>query len=644
MVLTYSMVLGRLDTLNHREQQVRQFYKPLPAFDREKPYPHRHRFADVLEPGDVVRTIDKGGDEGGWDEGVEGGPADGDGEGGGGQAAGAGAGEAGHHARAKSTADEEEMRAMRENRTLGPGRDSQKLVTLASKKERQLRKAIDSELNVRKETLKSRLYSEAGVAMEGEDAPRANEQDKIDPLFKVGKAQMMFPKPTVHKTGEVTGPLAKVEQKLGESGPRFTSGAVYKPKPKASGQEPEFTPVAQEQGKADAEQVLEDNAGAGQIPRTVSVMSSVSARSGLNRVNSSGVYSAQEALREDEDHSMEYSDEDDSADIFQGPVSTWGYRKSVYSEHDDPSCREFYYTQLTLPPAELEQHPAEEKYLVRMKGLSFDDQPEHTCIAAGRNEDGKLLFGRAGESGEVLSSILSAADEIPWVTVPIQLKGHQIKFTIYRRGQASQENSGEVFVSERVVTFRPPTHLPIPAYPAPPTSAPEGMAARSHGRQALAPQAGAAAARPGTAPAVSPSKDGGRGSPSPGRRSPKGVSPTARWNTWAESGGAEAGPMQNPMVRELSQENKSFEESPAARKKKELARMRQQMRASLQQTQSQVLASMGGAGSDSANYLGGTTGGGANGAHLAAPMQIVSKQSSSPTNSRPTTSSSVRFR
>ena len=102
--------------------------------------------------------------------------------------------------------------------------------------------------------------------------------------------------------------------------------------------------------------------------------------------------------------------------------------------------------------------------------------------------------------------------------------------------------------------------------------------------------------------------------------------------------------MQNPMVRELSQENKSFEESPAARKKKELARMRQQMRASLQQTQSQVLASMGGGGTGGgAEYLGA---GGASGAQLAAPMHIVSKQSapSSPTNSRPTTSSSVRFR
>ena len=59
--------MSRLDTLNQREQEVRKFYKPMPKVDQDptKPYPHRHRFADVLEPGDVVRTIDKSGEDGG---------------------------------------------------------------------------------------------------------------------------------------------------------------------------------------------------------------------------------------------------------------------------------------------------------------------------------------------------------------------------------------------------------------------------------------------------------------------------------------------------------------------------------------------------------------------------------------------------
>ena len=645
MVLTYSMVLGRLDTLNQRERQVRRFYEPLPSFNKERPYPHRHRFADVLEPGDVVRTIDKG-EDGGWEEGIDNIAGNGGGDGSAQQATG----NADGLSRARTAAEEQEqINAMRENRTLGPGRDSQKLVSLASKKERQLRKAIDSELSVRRETLKSRLYSEAGVAMEGEEYPKASEQDKIDPLFKVGKAQMMFPKPAVHKTGEVSGPLATVELKLGESGPRLTASALYKPKPNAGGQEDEFTPAAREQEQTDAEQVHEDHTG--DIPRTASAMSSVSARSGLQRVNSSGMnstqdgmFGTQDALQEDEEWSAEYSGEDD-ADIFQGPVSTWAYRKSVYSEHDDPQCREFYYTQLSLPPEELEEDSAERTYVVKIEGMSFDHQPEHTCIAAGRNEDGKLLFQRAGDDEQRLSTILSTADELPWITVPIQLKSHQLRLAIYRRRNSAEDCSGDVFVSERVVNFRAPYNVPIAAYPEPPTSAPEAMATRSHGRQSLVLQPGAAAARPGTAPAVSPSKEAGRGTPSPGKRSPQGVSPAARWSSWAENGGAEAGGVPNLLLRELSQENKSFEESPAARKKKELARMRQQMRASLQQTQSQVLASMGGAGAGSSADPKAARNS-ASGAQLSAPMQIVSRPgtSSSPTSSRPGSQSSVRFR
>lgn len=147
-------------------------------------------------------------------------------------------------------------------------------------------------------------------------------------------------------------------------------------------------------------------------------------------------------------------------------------------------------------------------------------------------------------------------------------------------------------VSERTVTFRAPPAAQrpmIPAYPHPPTSAPGGNS-RDHGRPHLASHSGAAAAtRPGTAPVTSPSKDGlaplyMRATPTPvdvtGRRGASGapavqggspnsksVSPAARWNTWAENGSMEPGALQHPMIRELSQDNKSFEQSPAAKKK-----------------------------------------------------------------------------
>ena len=61
-------------------------------------------------------------------------------------------------------------------------------------------------------------------------------------------------------------------------------------------------PVAQIQGQEDGEQVHEDQTG--DMPRTASVMSSASARSGLHRVNSSGMYSAQDVLQEEEDRSV----------------------------------------------------------------------------------------------------------------------------------------------------------------------------------------------------------------------------------------------------------------------------------------------------------------------------------------------------
>ena len=645
MVLTYSMVMGRLDTLNQRETQVRKFYKPLPDFKKEegKPYPRRHRFADVLEPGDVVRTIDKGGEGGGWDEGMDG---------------GGGERESPAQQSTGSAADggsqDLEHKGAKENRALGPGRDSQRLISQTAKRERQLRKAIDGELNERTEKLKTRLYREAGVAQNGEELPPDDENDKIDPLFKqVGKAQMMFPKPPVHKTGIATA----LELTVSQTVPRFASGTAYRAR------EADFAHVEQE---AEITVGQMDQAQEEKFERAASAASALSGRGGFQRTQ-------QETMLEEEEEIVNGSDEEEPSDMFEGPVSTWGYRKSTYSEHDDPERREFYFTQLTLAPEELMLDAVNNSYLVHMKCMTLPNQPEHICAAAGRNDQGKLLFQRAGESDDtiVLSTILSTADELPWVTDPTQLMGQQLKITIYRRHSDSNPAQGDTLVSERTVTFRAPPAAQrpmIPAYPHPPTSAPGGNA-RDHGRPHLASHSGAAAAtRPGTAPVTSPSKDGlaplyMRATPSPvdvtGRRGASGapavqggspnsksVSPAARWNTWAENGSMEPGALQHPMIRELSQDNKSFEESPAAKKKKELARMRQQMRASLQQTQTQVLASMGGVlagvSAQGAAYLGGAAS-----QHVQAPMKIVSQPGLSAqgsSSSRPGTSASVRFR
>ena len=666
MVLTYSMVLDRLDTLNHREQQVRKFYRPLPSFKKEKPYPRRHRFADVLEPGDVVRTIDKGGDGVGWDDGLE---HDGEDTEGAQQSA---RGDDVHSRGAEDT----EYRGLRENRAVGPGRESQRLVKLASTQERQLRKMIDVELNDRKERLKSRLYREAGVAQDGEKAAREDENDKIDPLWpQVGKAQMMFPKPSVHKTGTATA----LEIKVGEHRTRYTGGTVFKAGEDKFGKHESDLGAAEQHPEQLGGGFTESEHGNPAFGRSSSIHSATSGRgSGFQAATNAGAYSAQEAV-EEKSGSLYSSEDEDTTDMFKGPVSTWGYRKSVYSEHDAPERREFYFTQLTLPPSELAYDPAENTYIVSIVSVTDPHQPQHECAAAGRNEQSKLLFQRAGDTdGTQLSSVLSVSDELPWVQQPNDLMGHQLKITICRRSNSTHEDT---WVSDRLVSFRqPPAQLlpAIPSYPRPPTSAPENSAARHHGRQHLALlSASSAAARPGTAPAISPTKGTGRvspphahrpvardgsasslrGSTSPNSSKALAAAPAARWNSWAESeeaaGGAGA-PMQNPMVRELSQENKSFEESPAAKKKRELARMRQQMRASLQQTQSQVLASMGGTAPSAAapaggQYLGAETGTHAGGgaAAVAAPMKIQSRPTSSAHSSspgRPSTSQSVRFR
>ena len=496
MVLTYNMVLSRLDTLNQREQEVRKFYKPMPKVDQDptKPFPHRHRFADVLEPGDVVRTIDKSGEDGGGgDENIEEGQSPrGDQVG-----------------RLPTSIAAQQLNDLRQNRPLGPGRESQRHVTQTAKKERQLRKAIDGELKQRTESLKSRLYREAGITQDGEKGPKDDVIDIIDPLFKqVGKATMTYPKPLVQKTGSATS----MEIKISEPIPRFAGGPG--PYRHASEQGAILAPAEQEQAQAEGE-MPEEGESLSRLQSADSQRSDTSGRP-LRPASSAGK-SVRLAMPEDENQSAT-NDEAEMAHLFQGPVSTWTYRKSVYSEHDDPDRREFYFTQLTLPPSELELDPAENAYIVHIQGISLRDRPVHVCKAAGVNDQGKLMFLRGAETDAAMaSSILSTADELPWVTDPTQLKGQQLKISIYRRKTTStttatttttttsQTQDGDTFVSERLVTFRASqleARPAIPPYPHPPTSAPQG--ARDYGRTAGI--AAAAPHRPDTAPAISPSK------------------------------------------------------------------------------------------------------------------------------------------
>ena len=636
MVLTYSMVLGRLDTLNQREAQVRKFYKPL-AMNKEdnKPYPRRHRYADVLEPGDVVRTIDKGDDDG-WEEArdIEGKEAEGE---------------------VVAPSNTAALKALRDNRQRGPSRESQRVVSAATKKESQLRKAIDGELNQRKETLKHRLYREAGIAEDGDEKPREDDQDKVNPLFgQVKNGQMMFPKPALHKTGTAT-PL---EIKVVESTQRFSGGSAYGPQTGA-------TRLGQEMEQAAAAPLAQETLEIAAIERQASATSMASIRSG-SVGHGVGINSTHES---DHDRDVtqtslgplsvdeEAADADAGDGLFLGPVSTWGYRRSIYSEHDDPRRREFYFTQHTLPLEELNLDSAQHTYLVHISQNQEGAALEHVCEAAGRNEQGMLLFSRSDAPADMLSTILSTADVLPWVRDPEALIGQDLEVRVYRRNNKAHHAGDEAedeLVSERLVTFRKLQSDQTSSYPVlPPLSAPGSFVPQpGHSMSG----ADITPPRPDTAPASPPAKHATTGPASAAATvstvgaSPQGLDhPAKRWNEFAEGAGAGAAAA---VAREVSRDrslDKSYEESPAARKKKELSRMRQQMRASLQQTQSQVLASMGGPGQPGARLVGVAAGPSPDGDRLVVPMKITSRPPSSAGGSpgRPITNSSnhsVRFR
>jgi hypothetical protein len=169
MTLTYSMVLERLDVVNHREKQVRKFYKPLPAPQNgaQRPWPRRHRFADVMEPGDVVKTMSKNKDDD-WDPDEE---------------------YSGQEKREDSDVIlgpgvfEDSTNETFEPATRPPPpprfapADNQPLLGYVSKVERKLKKSIELDVEERRKSLRAQLQKE----MKGSEVP---ELDNLEPLFK----------------------------------------------------------------------------------------------------------------------------------------------------------------------------------------------------------------------------------------------------------------------------------------------------------------------------------------------------------------------------------------------------------------------------------------------------------------------------
>ena len=164
MTLTYSMVLERLDVVNEREKQIRKFYKPLPAsqIDAQRPWPRRHRFADVMEPGDVVKTMSK--NKADWDPDGEDQDDDDD---------------VSHN---PGVLNNNEAHETFEPATRPPPRiapsENQPLMGYVSKVERKLKKSIEMDVEERRKSLRAQLQKEMKGSDDGHDA------DNLEPLFK----------------------------------------------------------------------------------------------------------------------------------------------------------------------------------------------------------------------------------------------------------------------------------------------------------------------------------------------------------------------------------------------------------------------------------------------------------------------------
>lgn len=344
MVLTYSMVLNRLDQLNERERQVRDFYKPLPGLPREKPWPRRHRFADKLEVEDVVKTMGKGDEN--WDAELLG--VDNVDEVGVGEAEGEHLGShisstsrpatVGPHSSVDRRGSEEGDRYTSSTSAipsfgnswqirpstaaaLGPSRESRKMVNYAVKKEKQLRKAVDEELNERREKMRERLQMEVGLY--GENEQPADIQGNVEPLFRPpGRVAQVTRKPTVHKTGTAPSKELAVYE---TAGMHWTGGPTFH----TAGEDLVREQVANEYGDEikEVEEYMEREE---------------------ERKAQAALLNANPRRTQHDDDDMSDDEDDEDGGGLDGDYSTWRYRKTLAGDHEDPEQRDFYFAQVNV--------------------------------------------------------------------------------------------------------------------------------------------------------------------------------------------------------------------------------------------------------------------------------------------------------
>ena len=285
--------------------------------------------------------------------------------------------------------------------------------------------------------------------------------------------------------------------------------------------------------------------------------------------------------------------------------ASWRFRRRVTSPHDDPDRREFYLLQLRVDD-NIAATASLGDFDVCISATTLQSRPEVWLRGLSCDAAGRLLFPRAGPGsaapGGTSTTALSPSDCLPWVTAPRQLLGQALHISVHR---------GSVIVLERAVNFNtvapagggagtsagapppPPAHTrvtesaalrPVTA-PAPTSVLAEVMAeaiAGGHGpvRLLQSQEGGVGRRRPSR---VSPP----RGSPG-GRRSPTTGRHLLSSSTESIGAGTAASPPSGTGA------GATQEVSPTTAKRQELARMREQMRASLRHGQAAALNALAG--------------------------------------------------
>ena len=459
MTLTYSMVLNRLAVANEREKQIRRFYKPLPPQQQvaPRPWPRRHRFADVMEPGDVIRTMSKNGEE--WDlDGDKGGVDSTDpwGE----------SGELGQNTDGLGVSSRFPL----------PSRDTHPILGNVSKVEMKLKKSIEMDVEERRRSLKAQIQRDMKPPVD------EYELEALEPVFKpprptpIAAKRKLDPK-NFYTEAASTRELAvyDVSARLSREGRESAANkGGIDPTPQsvatsASDGARGGAAVGAEAGRrmpeAGGGSGASGAAGSGRDSRLGPALRREVSReeaAGADACDPSGVGSAVgvgggSGALGDADVGMAGEDSSPSGPPFAetgdpgnepgeelpgDDISSWRYRRTVASPHDDPDAREYYLLQLKVDRGLGDEGSC---FDVMIEGVSITGRPHVWLRGLRRGPGDRLRVPRVGVDGggaghgtapaadgaASLSTAFYPDAHLPWVAFPRQLYGQSLRIVTY---------------------------------------------------------------------------------------------------------------------------------------------------------------------------------------------------------------------